>query len=112
MEDASATEGLTIVTHREGDRAVVEIGGELDLHESGRLEAALMEVIRGTSEPTSVIELAAGSLTFTDSAGIRAMLVARNEADARGIEFEVTGVSAAVGRILSIAGVADLLGSD
>ena len=106
MDGARGDEGLTLATRREGARVVVELVGELDLHESERLGAVMSEVM---AEPTGAIELDAAKLTFTDSAGIRAMLVARADAKDRGIEFEVSRVSPPVDRILRIAGATDLL---
>ena len=106
MEEASHDEVLSLSTQSEDDRVVVALAGELDLHEAKRLSAAMSEVFTG---PVTAIEVDARKLTFIDSAGIRAVLVARAEAERLGVAFRLWGVSTAVRRIMKIAGVDDLM---
>src|ERR687898_2201484 len=106
MEEASHDEVLSLSTQSEDDRVVVALAGELDLHEAKRLSAAMSEVFTG---PVTAIEVDARKLTFIDSAGIRAVLVARADAERLGVGFRLSGVSTAVRRIMKIAGVEDLM---
>jgi anti-anti-sigma factor len=106
MEDASHDEVLSVSTQSEDARVVVALAGELDLHEAKRLSAAMSEVLTG---PITAIEVDVRKLTFIDSAGIRAVLIARAEAERLGVAFRLWGASTAVGRIMKIAGVEDLM---
>src|SRR5918994_6792234 len=106
MEDASHDEVLSVSMQSEDARVVVALAGELDLHEAKRLSATMSEVLTG---PVTAIEVDARKLTFIDSAGIRAVLVARAEAERLGVGFRLSGVSTAVRRIMKIAGVEDLM---
>lgn len=104
--DPSSTEMLSISSRREGLRVVVELVGELDLHGSDRLA---VEVEQALSQPVELLELDATRLTFADSAGLRAVLLARTEAESSGAAFRITAVSPPVGRVIEIAGLGDLL---
>jgi anti-anti-sigma factor len=104
--DPSSTEMLSISSRRDGLRVVVELVGELDLHGSDRLA---VEVQQALSQPVELLELDATRLTFADSAGLRAVLLARTEAESRGAAFRIAAVSPPVGRVIEIAGLGDLL---
>lgn len=106
MEGVSHDQVLNISTRREGTGVVIELDGELDLHESIRLSAVMSDVL---TDSVVVVEVDARRLTFIDSAGIRTMLVARADAAGRGIRFQVSGVSPEVRRIMQIAGAEELL---
>ena len=97
---------LVISCRREGSRGVVELGGELDLHGSERLTAEVQRMLR---EPIEQIELDARELTFADSAGLRAVLMARADAQTIGTTFIVTAVSPPVERVIEMAGLTDVL---
>jgi anti-sigma B factor antagonist len=104
--DPSSIEVLSISSRRDGPRVVVELVGELDLHGSDRLA---VEVQQALSEPVEVLEIDATRLMFADSAGLRAVLLARAEAERSGAAFRITAVSPPVGRVIEIAGLSDLL---
>jgi anti-anti-sigma factor len=106
MEGPSHDQVLSVSTHSEESRAVIELAGELDLHESKRLSAAMSEVL---TDPVTAVEVDARNLTFIDSTGIRAVLVARAEAERLGVGFRLSGMSTSVCRIMTIAGVEDLM---
>lgn len=106
MEGASNDPTFDVSIRREGTGAVIELVGELDLHEAKRLEAAMSDVL---ADPIVVVDVDARQLTFIDSAGIRSILLARADADSRGITFRLSGVSPAVQRILEIAGAEELM---
>jgi anti-anti-sigma factor len=106
--DVEAPDDFTIVVRRDGPHAIVEICGELDLHESARFE----EQVSATLTDVATIELDASGLTFIDSAGLQALLAARDGARERGIDFRFTAVSEQVARVVEVAGLHDLLSGE
>lgn len=103
---ATAGHGLSITCQQYGSRSIIELSGELDLNGSDHLVEQLQEIL-----PTGVnrVEIDAARVTFTDSSGLRAVLWARTAASAQGVEFEVTAVSPRVERVISMAGLRDIL---
>ncbi len=97
---------LFVSSSRDGKRTVVKLVGELDLHGTDRLAA---EVQQALAEASEAVEIDAGSLTFADSAGLRAVLMARSATLDTGASFCLVSVSPAVGRVIEIAGLADEL---
>jgi anti-anti-sigma factor len=97
---------LGISSYLDGRTAVIELEGELDLHGSSRLAAEVEQLLVDSAER---LQIDAERLTFTDSAGLRAILVARDEAKARGVGFELTRVSDPVARVIKMAGLAEIL---
>jgi anti-sigma B factor antagonist len=106
--ESTEADVLVISSWREGSRAVVELGGELDLHGSDRLTAEVQRVLNDHSGVERV-EIDARELTFADSAGLRAVLTARTEAQTTGVVLVVTAVSAPVERVIEMAGLTDVL---
>jgi anti-anti-sigma factor len=99
---------LFVSSRRDGNRTVVTLEGELDLHGADRLTA---EVQRALID-SEVVDIDAEHLTFADSAGLRAVLMAREEAERGGVVLKVVKVSAPVGRVIQMAGLgAELLPS-
>lgn len=97
---------LVVSSRREGGRVVVTLAGELDLHGCDQLTA---EVEQALQDSASMVELDARRLTFADSAGLRAVLLARAAADKSGAQFRLSDVSPSVGRVIDLAGLGDLL---
>ena len=97
-------EDFSVSTHREGSRVTVTVTGELDLHSSTILGDRLAEL----SDVTD-IELDAGGVSFIDSAGLRALLMASKAASDRGAELRVVVLSDQMARVVEIAGVTELL---
>ncbi len=62
-------------------------------------------------DPPTQIEIDASGLTFADSAGLRAFLVSRKDAEAAGVELRVTQVSEPLDRVLEMTGLRDVLGA-
>ena len=100
-------ETLTITTRRDAATTVVILSGELDMHSSELLSAALETVLGGGSDE---IGIDARGLTFTDSAGLRSLLVARDAADEAGVLLRLTHVSEHLDRLLEITGLREVLG--
>jgi anti-sigma B factor antagonist len=97
---------LSIDVRREGGRAVIALGGELDMASAELLQDAVdREDLRG--EPMIVLDLQ--QLQFIDSTGLRAILAALEQCRARQQEFAITPGSQQVQRLLSVTGVAEHL---
>lgn len=97
---------LSIASRCDGDAAVVELTGELDLHGSGLLDTEVRRLLDGGVRR---LEVDASDLEFVDSSGLRSVMLARSEVEAAGASFRITAVSSAVGRVIEIAGLAELL---
>jgi anti-sigma B factor antagonist len=97
-------EGFSVSAQRQGSRVTVTVRGELDLHSSAILTDRLAEL-----SDVIDIELDVGGVSFIDSAGLRALLVASKAASDRGAELRVVVLSDQMARVVEIAGVTDLL---
>jgi anti-anti-sigma factor len=104
--DPSSTEVLTISSTRDGGHVLVALEGELDLHGSERLAHEVSQALR---EPLDLLELDATLLTFADSAGLRAVLMALQDTEKQGATFRIRAVSAPVSRVIEIAGLSNVL---
>lgn len=96
---------FSVTVRRSGRDAVVEIAGEFDLHASEQLDGALASL----ASQDGTIDVDTRRVTFIDSGGLRALLVAREAARARGTVFRMTVASEHVVRVAELAGVPDLL---
>jgi anti-sigma B factor antagonist len=105
-EDEPEAGGFSVSTRRDGSRGVVALVGELDLHTAGELTTAVSGLLR---QKVTRVEVDAGGLSFADSAGLRAVLMARAAAEDTGATFAVTVASASVERLIEITGLYDLL---
>lgn len=95
---------LTVSVRREGDSAVVEVGGELDLASSAQLEQALQLAWRAQPEQV-VVEL--DELRFIDMAGLRVLLDAQQRAEDEDGRLVLAGVREPVRRVLALARMSD-----
>jgi anti-sigma B factor antagonist len=100
-------EPITVSTRWDDRTALIALSGELDLHSSGELGTAVADVL--AQSPTA-IEIDAVGLSFADSAGLRALLVARNDASDHGVALRVIRVSDPLGRLLEMTGLREILG--
>ena len=101
--------GFSVSTRREGARGLIALEGELDLHTADELTNAVSGLLE---QKVARVEVDAGGLSFADSAGLRAVLMARAAAEDAGATFGVTVVSASVERLIEITGLSDLLVDD
>jgi anti-anti-sigma factor len=86
----------------DGDRVRIRIGGELDTLSAPRLIGAVHDLVDGVA---ACIDVDCGDVWFLDSAGIRALIVIRNEALRMGVDFAVVRASETVTRILDMTGL-------
>jgi anti-anti-sigma factor len=100
-------ETMTITTRRTGDTTAVVLSGELDMHSCEQLATALAAAL---DDSPKEIGVDARELSFTDSAGLRALLVARDAAAADGVVLRLTHVSDHLDRLLDMTGLREVLG--
>lgn len=89
-----------------GDAVTISIQGELDTTTAPRLINAVHDALDGRYDR---IELDCDGVWFLDSAGVRALIVVRNEALGMGVDCEVVRASGTVTRILDITGLTGIL---
>ncbi|MFD3698906.1 STAS domain-containing protein [Streptomyces sp. NPDC058646] len=81
--------------------------GEIDLATSPHLSHALAEALRHASAPKPVV-LDCSRLTFCDSAGLNALLVARRAAQDAGVALHLDSPNDQLQRLLDISGTLPL----
>ena len=86
----------------EGNQAAITIAGELDTTSAPRLISTVHDL---AAPPIGRIDLDCERVWFLDSAGVRALLVVRNEATRLGIDLALVERSQAVARILDMTGL-------
>jgi anti-anti-sigma factor len=104
--DRSVTDILTISAQRDGDRVAIALVGELDYHGAERMAVELGALI---AAPATRVEMDATGLTFVDSSGLRAIMLARAKAHDIGATFRISTASLVVERVIEIAGLAGVL---
>ncbi len=97
---------LTVVTRGGSSRIVVELHGELDLAAAAQLTT---ELARSQVTEAAIVIIDVEDLQFIDSAGLRVILGAHQDARGRGQEFALTPGPPQVQRLLAVAGVGDHL---
>lgn len=97
-------ERFSIRTIDDGPRSLIAAAGELDLAVADRLWAALEPQI--TAGRTVVFDCS--GVGFLDSTGLRTLIKAAHKADEVGGRFRLTEPTAAVRRVLDLAGAADV----
>jgi anti-anti-sigma factor len=96
---------LRIEAHYVDDRATLILGGEFDMTGRERFRAFVNEALAAGRS----ITIDASGLEFVDSAGLQALLRAREAAGEAGVAFRVSEVSPAYRRVVELAGVEGLL---
>ncbi len=91
------------------EHAIVTVAGELDLATGPEL---LREVQGALALPLKAVTVDLGGLSFMDSSGIHALLVARSNAVERGMEFALAPVSRQGAYVLEVAGLSAHFGLD
>ena len=104
LDDA---EQLTLRTNVDGQKATLEAAGELDIYTSGRLLAVTEQLCEHELDE---IVVHGEALSFVDSAGLRALVLAHDRASLQGIDLRVGSASDALGKVLSMTGLDELLG--
>ncbi len=110
MSDPSPPPG-SLVAHSQtdADRVVISLSGELDLATVQFLDREL-RAVESANPGLVVIDLS--RVQFMDSTGLRALLRARESADANGHRLVLKRGPAAVQRVLELTQTADLFAFD
>jgi anti-anti-sigma factor len=90
----------------DGEYAAINVAGELDTTSAPRLIDTVHDL---TALPVRRIDLNCGRVWFLDSAGVRALIVARNEATRMGVDLGLADMSETVHRILDMTGLTGTL---
>ena len=106
MSDPALPVFEVLVTTSTDGVATVAVTGDVDTATAGELEQALLSAAAGTSE----LHVDLGAVSFIDSSGLRALIVARQAALDAGTSFSVVATTPAVDRLLRLTGLDDLLG--
>lgn len=85
----------------------VRLQGELDHHGAASVRKEIDAVIEGTSPKKVLLDL--GDVFFCDSSGLGLIMGRYKKATATGAEFAVSDPSAAVERIMRLAGLTALI---
>jgi anti-anti-sigma factor len=93
---------LDLSTQRLGERAVVSVGGEVDLGTASQLNDTALDALREVS-PNLVLDLA--GVTFMDSTGLKVLLTISRRAELADGSFAVAGATRSVRRVLSLTGL-------
>ena len=104
LDDA---EQLSLRTNVDGHTATVEASGELDIYTSGRLLAVTEQLCEHALDE---IVVHGEELSFVDSAGLRALVLAHDRASLQGIDLRVGSASDALDKVLTMTGLDELLG--
>lgn len=107
VDNAERPVVLSVESRVTDGRAVVSLGGELDLDGVDVLYAEVRALVDGGAVHT--IEIDAESLTFVDSAGLHAVLSAQAAAQAAGLTFRVVSLSPQLSRVVELTGLAAVL---
>ena len=103
LDDA---EQLHLHTTFNGSTATLEAAGELDIYTSSRLLAITEQLC--TRDLDSIV-VNGDDLSFVDSAGLRALVLAHDRAQNQGIDLRVGSASDALGKVLTMTGLDELL---
>jgi anti-anti-sigma factor len=101
-EDEAAS--IVIEIEQSATAATVVVRGEIDLESS----AALVDAFASLGQPEAV-HLDLGDVEYMDSTGLRAVLAARAELEARGARLDVVRASSIVARLFEITGLRDMV---
>lgn len=99
---------LSIETDLTGAAANVSLTGELDIHTAPRL---LDELRSLANREITEVALRARGVSFTDSAGIRALVVGRQQMTRAGGDLRIVEMSEPLRRVLEMTGLLDLFGA-
>jgi anti-anti-sigma factor len=93
---------LDLSTSHDQDRAVVSVGGEVDLETASQLGDHALAALQDVS-PHLVLDLT--GVTFMDSTGLKVLLSIQRRADLAGGSFALAGAGNSVRKVLSLTGL-------
>ncbi|MBB5867656.1 anti-sigma B factor antagonist [Allocatelliglobosispora scoriae] len=87
--------------------AIVEVEGELDIATVPQVDAALTAAL-ADNRPAVVFDFT--KLSFCDSTGLRLLVRAHQELEARSGAMAIGGATAIVAQVLEVSGLAEIFG--
>jgi len=99
-------ETFDIDTSVRDDVGTIRVAGDLDVVSAPRLIRVIRDLVRAMVRR---IDVDCRRVDFVDSAGIRALIVGRNEARGMGAEMRLISASASMQRVLDITGLTPVL---
>jgi anti-sigma B factor antagonist len=109
VEQQIPADSLRVAAAYVGREVTIAVEGEFDLGGTELFWAYVSEAL--DSQPRSIVVDATG-LTFIDSAGIMAVLRARDAARTAGVTFRVRNATPPVRRVVELLGLEDLLSGE
>lgn len=88
-----------------GDKTTLALSGRLDTTTAPQLEAEFAQVIPETADLT----LDFADLAYISSAGLRVLLAAQKQINAKGAAMVLTNVESGIMEVFEITGFADIL---
>lgn len=99
---------MKIISHSDGDGVVrLAMSGDLDMATTGLLQRRVAATLEQDRPRRLVVDVA--DVTFCDSSGIHAFLLAREAANRRGVTFVLANPSGITRRTLEITGLLERL---
>lgn len=97
---------VELVEELDGGTVVFRLSGELDMATSTSFQQAVSARLSEPEIARATLSLA--GLTFTDSAGLTALVAIQEQADRDGVPFVLTGVSRQVRRLMEVTSMLSL----
>jgi anti-sigma B factor antagonist len=97
---------LTLTTRRAPVGPVLAVAGDLDQSNAGRLRTTVESI---ALRPGDLLTVDLFALTFCDSAGITALIAARNHARTRAADLALSNVPLVIARRLTLLGLDEIL---
>jgi anti-sigma B factor antagonist len=85
--------------YKAGEKCVVKLGGDIDMHASPAARRAILQCIRDNRQV--IVDLAA--VSYIDSSGIATLVEGLQAAKAKQLDFGLFGASPAAMRVLKLA---------
>ena len=87
----------------EADRVVVEFAGRIDESTYESFQSALLTGVEEASQIAGMLEVDLGDTDYISSRGLRALTIARRQADAHGVVMTLANPNKRVSEILAIS---------
>ena len=97
-----------MTSDRSGGELSISLSGDVDMLTSPSIERRIVDLIARDGVAGVAIDLR--DVGFFDSAGVRALVVAKRTAAARGLPLRVTAASAQCRRVLEVSGLDAMFG--
>jgi len=110
VSDVDSIQHFAVVNCLGFDRARLHLRGELDIAATGHFAEAFEQAFDGGNRSLILIDLS--DLTYCDSSGIRALLIAAGKCRNFGVRFRVVGARGAVLRVIELTDTVDILNLD